>query len=68
MSKISTPAPMQNAPVMRSPPGNMNISQMGQHMGMNPMPSGPSIPGNNSFQGLQWQGMGGGSGQQQRKW
>ncbi|CCI49594.1 unnamed protein product [Albugo candida] len=69
MSKTSASATMQNAPVMRSPPGNMNISQMGQHMGMNSMPnSGPNIPGNNSFQGLQWQGMGGGSGQQQRKW
>lgn len=53
------------------PQGSMNISQM--HMGMTP-PGHPQQPQqqNNSFQGLQWQGMGqnqqqGGMNQQQRR-
>ncbi|KAJ0412260.1 hypothetical protein ATCC90586_006646 [Pythium insidiosum] len=57
-------APGVGSPMAHRPNASMNISQMGQHMGMNAAPGGN--PGN-SFSGLQWQGMGGPQQQQQQQ-
>lgn len=47
------------------PAGSMGISQM--HMGMNQVPSPHQQQAANSFQGLQWGGMGGNQQQQQQQ-